>query len=307
MSSFDYFKKVGSLEECVQIAVSEIKDSGKEYCINFSLKVDFPISLVLAPELKDVVKLAEDFQNPIKPEHLYINHGSFITTSGVPHVIKELRNKHNGNRAIISLISQQHILEKEDDPIPSFMTLQFSLESDNTLYVTTYFRALEVSRFFRINIEEIRIICNQIYSELKQIKDIRLHVFAFRGYINSEINTLIRPKIEMMREGQILTLLQHSPGELADLLKEKLHDTTVVENNSLFYIKENINDPSVSKHIDGTLTNPYFKDLINSCIAAADELLMIRKKCSHLSDIKKISDKYLKYLQDIIAEIEKCR
>lgn len=307
MSSFDYFKKVNSLNECVQLAVSTIKDSGKEYCINFSLKVEFPISIVQSPDLKDVMQLAEDFQNPEKPEHLYINHGSFITPNGVPHVIKELRNKHNGNRAIISLISQQHILEKEDDPIPSFMTLQFSLESDNTLYVTTYFRALEVSKFFRINIEEIRIICNQIYSEMKQIKDVKLHVFAFRGYINSEINTLIRPRIEMMREGKILTLLQHEPGELADLLKEKLHDTTVVEYNSLKCIKYNINDPSVSRYINGTLTNTYFKGLIDSCIAAAEELLLIRKRCSHLDDIKKISAKYLKSLNSIIGEVEKCR
>lgn len=303
----DEFKEVSSFHECVQLAISTVEESGGEYCINFSMKVEFPISLVQLSELNDVACLAEDFQNPEKPEHLYLNHGSFITPNGVPHVIDELRNKHNSNRAIISLISQEHILKKGDAPIPSFMTLQFSLEADNTLYVTTYFRALEVSTFFRINIEEIRIICNQIYSEIKSIKSIKLHIFAFRGYINSDINPLKRPRIEMMRDGQILNLLQYDAGELANLLKEKLNDTTVVENNSLQYINVNINDPSVAKHLNDILTSAYFKKLVDSCLIAGDDLSSIREKCSHHPDIKPISEKYVENLRHLINEVEKCR
>ncbi|MSN26316.1 MAG: hypothetical protein GJV46_10670 [Geobacter sp.] len=307
MANSDEFKEISSLRECVQLAESIVEESAKEYCINFSVKVRFPISLVLVSELKDVEQLAEDFQNPEKPDHLYLNHGEFITPLGVPHVIEELRNKHNGNRAIISLISQNDILKKGDDPIPSFMILQFSLEADNTLYVTTYFRALEVSKFFRINIEEIRIICNQIYSQLKKIEFVNLHVIAFRGYINPKINTLVRPKIESMRDGKILALLQDDVGQLADLLKEKLYDTTFVENNSLKYIKENINDPTVNKRINGTLTNPHFKTLVDACLDSAEQLSSIRIISSHHTDIKPISDKYLENLSLLIAEVEKCR
>lgn len=305
MSTCDDFQAVSSFKECIDLATSKISESGEEYCINFSLKVKFSTSLLKSCEFKDIEQLAKDFQNPKQPDTLYLNHGSFITIDGVPHVINELRNKHNGNRAIISLISQENILQKGDNPIPSFMVLQFSLEGES-LYVTTYFRALEVSKFLRINFEEIRLICSQVFAELKQIKEIKLNVIAFRGYINADINPLIRPQIETLREGQILDLLQHDTNKLADLLKEKLHDTTVVETTSINHIKLNIEDPSISKSINGTLTNRNFKDLINSCLESANDLTAIRMKSSHHPDIKATSEKYLSHLKRIIDEVEKC-
>jgi thymidylate synthase len=100
------------------------------------------------------VSLAKDYQNPVKPPSLYINHGEYITSDGIVHIINELKLKQTSNRALLSLINQEDIIGSGDNPIPSFMVLQFSLEGEE-LYVTTYFRALEVANFLNVNLEEI--------------------------------------------------------------------------------------------------------------------------------------------------------
>jgi hypothetical protein len=298
------FKPILNFEEIIELAKEEVISSGKDYRLNFSLKVVIDIERLRKPQLLDAQERAENWQKIEKPALLYFNHGEYITAGGIPHVINELKNKHNGNRAIMSLISQRHVIGSGDDPIPSFMVLQFSLEADQ-LYVTTYFRALEVSEFLRINLEEIRIISKQIYEAFRSITKVRLNVFAFRAYITKDFNPLERPKIELLEDIDILTLMEKRPKELGSLLREKLKVSTVIENNSLMIMSRIINHNEKIKDVKPCFQIETTKRKLQECLDLSTKLIDMRKSASHAKDLDELRDDYLKALKELIEEIEK--
>ena len=300
------FIKIDNFEEVIEQAKKIINQSPKEYTINFSLKTEFHINLTKEPQLLDVQDLARNFQEYERPDTLYINHGEYIKSDGVEHVINELKNKHTGNRAIISLISQDHIFKSGDNPIPSFMVLQFSLE-DKDLFVTTYFRALEVAKFLRINLEEIRLIINKIYQSMQTIKLVKLNIFAFRAYINQDINPLQRPKIELLPERRILKLMENKPEEIANLLEDKISHSTVVENNSLKIMNDIVNDSECNQNIHKCFKEACFKNFLSQCLKSSNELIKLRESASHGDNIDNLNQQYLHVLSKLIKEIqEKC-
>lgn len=299
------FKSVNNFEEIILSAQQIINATPDHYQINFSLKVQFGIDLIKTPQLHDVVTEAEAWQNTTKPEHLHINHGIYIGENGIDHVIDELIHKRPSNRALISLISQKDIVGSGDTPIPSFMLIQFSLEGSD-LYVTTYFRALEVSKFLRINIEEIRLIIKKIYDQIPTISSIRMNIFAFRAYINENQSTLKRQKIDMLPGHHILRFMEDSPKRIVTLLKEKLEESTAIENSALRYIHEVINDQVVNEKIHSCFKGELTKRLLAVCLATSEELINLRKKTSHSERISELNKAYLKSLDGLIGEIEKC-
>ncbi|GAB6181758.1 hypothetical protein JCM14036_30770 [Desulfotomaculum defluvii] len=292
------FSKINHLEEAVTHGVEIIGQ--EDYKLNFSLKVNFNISLVKEPQIVDCLTLAQEFYQIKKPDHLHINHGEFRGPKGMEHIINELK-KHSKNRALFSLISQEHILDTGDNPIPSFMIMQFSLEG-TTLYATTYFRALEVSKFFRINMEEIRLYLKDIYDAIKQIEEVNLHVFAFRAYIKSNINTLTKPKIDLYKPSKITSLIFHQPLELSTLLREKLCEDTVVENGAFKTIEDVLQEEEI--HLPECLKRGIIKADIRKCIELTEELIKLRSISSHHTDIDNINRQYQQHLSNIIKEIE---
>jgi ribonuclease BN (tRNA processing enzyme) len=304
MSTND-FTPVTTFAEVIDLAKDVVTASKSEYILNFSVKVCFSANLLKASQLLDVVKLAEDFQDVNKPEYLYINHGHYITAKGLPHVVEELKNKHVGNRAIISLINQNDIIGSGDDPIPSFMILQFSLESDE-LYITTYFRALEVSKFLRINLEEIRLIGKTVLGSIRKFKTVKLNIFSFRAYINENINPLVRPKIELKDDIEILKLMEKRPKELCELLREKLTASTVVETRALKVMRDIANDPNKNQDTKACFKMEYTKRKLKECVELGTRLIELRKGSSHAGDIDEANTEYLKVLEELVREIEKC-
>lgn len=302
----DEFCEIKNFEEILEQAREKVSSSIKDYTLNFTLKVSFNSVLVKTPQLLDFFEIAQEFQNLNKPETLYINHGQYIGPHGITHVINELRNKHTSNRALISLISQKDIVDSDDLPIPSFMILQFSLEEDN-LYVTTYFRALEISKFLRINLEEIRIIADKICQSIRRIKKINLNLFAFRAYINEDLNTLQRPNIEFLDEIKLLKLMEKRPIELANLLREKLSVSTVIENGSIIAISEILSDDEKSQDVQAYLKTSYIKRILQKCIRTSNELISLRRSASHNGEINDLNQEYLDSLRQLIEEIEKCQ
>jgi hypothetical protein len=302
----DDFKHIEDFEDILTKAKQKIDSSKEGYSLNFSLKVSFSISLVQNPQLIDSSELAKDFQNPERPDTLYMNHGEYIKPEGILNVIHNLMNKHNGNRAIISLINQDKILGSGDEPIPSFMILQFCIE-DNILYVTTYFRALEVESFLRINVEEIRLIINQIYQSIRTIKFVCLNIFSFRAYSCKDINPLKKPEIELMDSILILKLMEKKPQELIRLLKEKLKPSTVVKNESLQIIYDIIIDDRKNDSINSCFKTSYIKTILKSCLEHSTALINLRKTASHDTQIDDLSSKYISSLNELISEIGKCQ
>jgi len=298
------FVNISNFEKAIQLAQNIVKISKKDYKINFSLKVSFTAKLIKTSQLDDVVDLATDFQKIKCPKTLYLNHGHFITARGVDYVIDQLKNKQSSNRAIISLINQEIILNSGDNPIPSFMILQFSLE-DNVLFVTCYFRALEVAKFLRINLEEIRLIINSIYNSIGKIHKVKLHIFAFRAYINKNINPLVRPEIELLDEKIILKLMEKKPDKIAHLLKQKLTDSTVIENRSIKIINDIVSNRVMNQDICEGFKKPYFVNKLQRCLDLCNKLMLLRKKTSHDKEISKLTKEYLSAIDVIIREIEK--
>jgi hypothetical protein len=298
------FVEKDSFEEVHSYALELLQENPNQ--LNLSLQVTFPIDIVKKPALPDVLPDAEDFQKVEKPAHLHINHGMFIKENGIQNLINELKNKKNSNRAIISLIHQDDIVGKGDNPIPSFMIIQAAIEN-NTLFLTTYFRALEVSTFLRINLEEIRMILNQIHSNFDEIESVNLHIFAFRAYIQKDINPLKRARIELLKETEILKTLE-SPikKDLISLLQEKIRTkTTVVDDHSFHLILEILQNANVNDAIPELLKETYTTKIVQEIIYTSNEIKKVRSVNSHSTKIDELYATYSIQIQKLIDEIAK--
>lgn len=296
------FIEKSSFEEIHSYALELLQENPNQ--LNFSLQVTFPIDIVKKPALLDVLQDAKDFQALVKPAHLHINHGMFIKENGIQNLINELKNKKNSNRAIISLIDQDDIIDSGDKPIPSFMIIQAAIEG-TTLYLTTYFRALEVSSFLRINLEEIRMILNQIYSNFYEIESVNLHIFAFRAYSQKDINPLKRAQIELLDEAVLLKKLEDPFKKgLIPLIEEKLRTkTTVVDDHSFNLILSILKNPQANEDIDQRLKSDYTLKIVQDIIDTSVEIQKLRSVNSHSPRIGELYSAYSTHIQKLIHEI----
>jgi hypothetical protein len=216
------------------------------------------------------------------------------------HLTDELNNKPSSNRALLSLLSQKDVSGSGDKPIPSFMVFQTSID-DDTLYCTTYFRALEISTFLRVNIEEIRQRLVSVHSGCPRFTKIRLVIFSFRAYHNSSMIPLKKPEFDLLSPIKIFTKLNSTPNDFGCLIREKSKDSTVVYLDGLLALKEALEE-GAGKQCNVALIIQY----INKSIEKGEELKNIRLKHSHDGSIKKIADNFSSSLKDIAKEFDKC-
>lgn len=292
------YEEIADLEDISNKAIEKIDN--KLYLINFDLRVAFAKNLVNVP-ISNFYHDALDFQNKKCPDTLHMNHGEFIhrVGDGIENVITQLKDKQASNRAIISLINQCEIMNSKDNPIPSFMILQFSIENNTELYVTTYFRALEVSKFLRINTEEIRQIIQQILTRFLDVNKIYLNIFAFRAYIKRDINPLKKPKIDTFDKQDIFKYLLASNADLnklIDLLNEKKTSSTVIEYLSFQNIIDWIKDTSFSSLIHSDLKKTLVMTILKEIVEILAYLKDLREKTSHNNEI---DTKYAEYQQKV--------
>lgn len=174
----------------------------------------------------DVQEEASQWREEKPAKDMYFTHGEYYQ-DGIQHIIAELKAKPTSNRALYSLLSQKDISGSADQPIPSFLTFQCSIENGSILYCTATFRALEVSKFFKINLEEIRQNLVEICYKLTAIEKVRLHVFAFHAYVRPTSSALRRPAIEMTPDAKLLLLMQDGKvSEINQLLDGVQESTT---------------------------------------------------------------------------------
>lgn len=296
------YDEITNLEDISRKAISKIPN--ESYLVNFDLKVKFNRNLVNT-SIRDVELLAKDFQELKCPKTLYMNHGEYINkkTDGIQNVINELK-KEKSNRSLISLINQEDIIDSKDKPIPSFMILQFSIEEGTKLYVTTYFRALEVATFLRVNIEEIRLILKRILNSYLAVEEIYLNIIAFRAYNKPERISLIKPKIDLFGESEILKhLMKDEFNKLIPLLDEKKYVSTVIEYQSLEYIIKLINDEVFKKFIHENLQKPLVSVILKEAVVILKELKELRQRASHHSSIDDKEKEFKEKIEKLIREI----
>ncbi|WP_131107507.1 hypothetical protein [Pseudomonas sp. Sample_10] len=274
--------EVSSLEDIINHASDEIPDGNST--INYILPFSIPIKIIKENPLRDVSDEALLWAKEVRPEELHINHGEFIG-DGLDHIISELTHKRTSNRAIFSLINQSNISNSGDTPIPSFMLLQCNIH-ENNLYCTAYFRALEVTTFLRINLEEIRIKVAKIYDSLQNFDSVKLAIVAFRAYSNKNINTLKIPQIDRLSEAKILTTLTKNPKEISELLKQKCKDSTVVLTGSLEKI---ISSLSELEDTDVKFNRVRTLHLTKEALTIANDLKEKRAVNSHHEAVDKLN------------------
>jgi hypothetical protein len=291
------YQKISDLEKIIEGATNEV--SVDDLSFNLCMSYEFHVALLIGDGLRDCTQEAELWRADEVPSELYINHGSYVR-GGVGHLVDELKRKPTSNRALLSLLSQDVVNGSGDDPIPSFMVFQVSIFED-ILYCTVYFRALEVSSFLRINIEEIRLRLKDLHSELMAFNTVRLVVHAYRAYNNPNASTLKRSKLDLMSGPRIMKLVENDPDRLGMLLREKSKDSTVMSPGSLKDLREAV------ECADNILIKPRLFSLIEACIRLTDDLNRLRTMHSHHERVSQVSKNLVDEILKLAEAFEECR
>ena len=294
------YKPFNDLEQLATHAASLI-ETGQRY-LNFFVLAELEVSDILNKPLKDVTKKAEKWRAKEKPADLFINHGEFIG-DGLTHIVNELGNKPTSNRALYSLISEKHIIDQGDNPIPSFMIFQCTVEAD-ILYCTVYFRALEIANFFRINLEEIRLNICEILQQIR-VSKVRLAVLAFSAYNKPDQIPLEKCQLDLMTGLKISDLYDTTPDKLSELLDIKAKETTVIDITGLLAIKEWL-APEREGKWPSELNVQKIISAIDEAINTATELRNLRCSDSHHNRVDQVSENYVQMIKKIAEEFRAC-
>jgi thymidylate synthase len=290
-------------------SLSEIIDKAREICenqspvFNLQLSNSFEPSILANPFQGLFMEQAKQWQAIQKPDNLHINHGMYIHKygNGISHLVDELLAKRDTNRAILSLINMEDILQSGDLPIPSFIVNQVGIYK-NEIFHTSYFRALEVSNFLPINLTEICLILQEITSKIANLQRVNLTIHAFRAYYNPDFDVLERAELDQIDRGKLSSLIFKEEKErIAVLLQSKLRDSSVVETEGL---EEIFNALSESRKTTGDTFSDSFTREIEAALGALEKLKVVRSRTSHGDEIKNHTDNFKSHLTKAIKEIE---
>lgn len=239
-------------------------------------------------------KLAEMWESPqLEEEVLYFNHGMHFAKapydSGIDYIIHELREKRTTSRAVLVTVHSKDIYETAPDALlPSLLSIQAGFDQDQTtLHITMTLRALEASRFLKINICEVLLIAKQIYSKYR-FANIEVVISAFRVQIKDQFGCFLKAKLDTeAQQNRIMAALSSllysdNMTVIADKIKEikrliqdkKLRSETVIETNGIESLQASI---STVKDMlpDG---KEALKSKLNQVFACISELLCLLNK-----------------------------
>lgn len=291
------YRDILNLEELAKEIISEINDGSSK--VNLIKKYRIAKNGILENKILEHEEIAKKWASEERPEELFFSHGEYRKGS-LTYISEELKEKKTSNRAMYSLINSEKINKSKDEPIPSFVLFQCLFEPDDydTLYCNVYFRALEVSQFLRINLEEIRQNIEEIISKGLDVKYIKLLIFAARAHHNSNFIPLQRPEIDTISTVQLSYIVSNKEWvRLAELLRGKAGVQSIVQLKSLKDLKEAFD-------LVFTTENERAKKLLESSLISGEKLLELRMRHSHSEDIDKMSENIEKNLIDLAEELE---
>jgi len=184
---------------------NDAKNACKEGLVfNLLLAYEFEIRLIESNFVKLHEKQAEAWQSEQPHPKFNFSHGQhFKGDSGLKYVVDELRAKSSSRRALLSLIDMDDIMGTGDKAIPSFMVAQFGHTGD-VLYVTEYFRALEVGSFLPINLAEMALMVRRILQGgLARPKTVRLLLLAFQAHFTPHFHCLEKADLDVVTGAEI--------------------------------------------------------------------------------------------------------
>jgi hypothetical protein len=217
---------IDAFDVIVQDALRECKAPQ----FNLLLAYELPATALQSAFVTANRSQAEKWLADPAPRDLFFSHGEFFRGKrGTDYILNELSRKSLSRRALLSMLDMDTVLASGDRSVPAFSLLQFAID-ESTLYVTAYFRALEVGSFLPTNLAEIALHCERICQRFAQIRRIRLLVVAFRAYHEPEFFCLEKLPIDSEEPGTIgVAVAEHRYETLRGWLTDKYRVESVVQ------------------------------------------------------------------------------
>ena len=301
--NFDYLKFKGDINTNFG-SLKEITRTGEEY---------------------SYAELAEKWEDTsLDDQLLYFNHGVNFAYEdngaihhGIEYVINMLKIKETSNRAILTTCNTKKIISASPDNFtPSLISVQFGLDKSrpdsSRLILTMNLRALEASRFLKINICEALYLAEQIHKYIN-FNFIEITINAFRVQNKNNFCCFVKAKIDITDPNKMtLDLSQGNFSEITKLLIDKAQRSeTVVVTDGLDKLSTCIDAVTGYKDIaiistdvksKLSLVNKKLEDLTNDM----NELKIIQEKNSvKTEEITELEDKIKKQFDLIILEFKK--
>lgn len=221
------YKKINDLQVIVNDAMKECE---KDESINLILPYEFNIDILESKFIRSYENKANEWISDNPSEDMYFTHGMYYFGKvGQKYIADELKNKPTTRRAILNAFNMKELFDSSDTPIPAFIVLQFRIIG-KILYLTAFFRALEVSEFLPINLTEICIHSKEICRKNIEINRIRLCIVATSAHVIDEFTCLRKAKIDYMEEAKIGVLVaDKEKSELIRLLYNKGRHTSYLD------------------------------------------------------------------------------
>jgi len=104
----------------------------------------------------------------------------------------------------------QDIIGSHDDPIPSFMVLQFGFpaDDDRLLVCSAYFRALEVVEFLPVNIAEMCLIIRSLRAAFPNFIEIDFSIHAFKAYAKLGFHCLEKAALDRLNGAAVVNAVE---------------------------------------------------------------------------------------------------
>jgi hypothetical protein len=264
---------------------------------NLLLAYEFSPELIHSPFVRVHEKKALEWQTDPPPPNLPFSHGQYFHgEKGIKYVIEELRAKSNSRRALLSLANMDDFIGSGDRAIPSFMIAQFAIESD-VLYVTEYFRAIEVGRFLPINITEAALLVKRIVEALRRPLLVRLLMLAFQAHLTPSFHCLEKAAVDMVPGGKIgVVIAQNNRAQLIEWLEGKKVFESEIDTRGLEEILAAVK--SCGEEYSAAFTSK-LEQLLN----ALSEIKTMRSSSSLESSIESCRTEYLELVDSAIAEL----
>lgn len=292
------YRLISSMEEIVDEVTKEIIVDTST--VNLIKRYQISREDIKNNSIRDCTEEASKWASEDTPSDFFFSHGEY-RKDGLEYISNELIQKKTTNRAMYSLVSNSMIVDSADKPIPSFMIFQclFESEGSNTLYCNIYFRALEVSTFFRINLEEIRQNLQKLIEDKVSFEKVNLLIIAARAHHKHDFIPLKKPKIDTLTGIQIHNIvIEKNWQELAKLLREKAKAQSVIQLQSLYHLQESFEYKS--NNISSNL-----KRILIKCIDLSNELMLLRQDHSHSEELNKVSKQLNYNIINMAEEVEK--
>lgn len=244
-----------------------IKSTYEQFCSDVEENFGKKVELKTFDQKYSYTDLAKMWQAPKLDENvLYFNHGKNFSTeqysSGIEYIIQEIRQKTTSSRAVLATVNSKDISQTAPDALlPSLLFIQFGFDQDRTtLHVTMNLRALEASRFFKINVCEILLLAQKIHEE-NSFQNIEVVVSAFRVQIKEQFGCFLKAELDT---------LAHSRKIAVKLTCLERRDNPAKIASNIEYIMGLIRDKK--QRSETVIETAGVENLLNSIIDAQDDM-----------------------------------